>query len=362
MSASFAAAEQGLPPIFVVGYPSALGGADTELWHVLKLWRSHGLEVTLIPTWRTPPEWRRRCDTLGLRTCEIEGPAELASVPGLADAIVVSFCNDEFLRRAGDLRALGCRLVWANCMTWIFTEEERHYEQYGPFDAHVFQSRFQRENLLPTLTRYGVSPAQCHLIHGALDLADFAFRPLPHAAGEEFIVGRISRADPSKFHPDTWELFAAVPYRPFKVRVLGWSDQVQEKLGPPPSWAEALPPGGEPADQFLRSVHCLAQVNGGAQENWPRVGLEALASGTPLVVQHAWGWREMLVPEQHGLLAAEPADVPALIGRLAQNNALRGRLASAGRDRVIELTNPAELWAQWRRLFVGLRDGRRPAD
>lgn len=354
MSAAVGEAEEGLPPIFVVGYPSALGGADTELWHVLKLWRSHSLEVTLIPTWRTPPDWRRRCDALGLRTCEISGPARLASIAGLPGATVIAFCNDEFLRQAGVLRALGCRLVWVSCMTWIFAEEERHYEQHGPFDAYVFQSRFQQENLLPTLARHGVSAAQCHLIRGALDLSDFAFQALPHVAGEEFIVGRISRADPSKFHADTWQLFAAVPYRPLKVRVLGWSEQVQAKLGKPPSWAEVLPPGAEPADRFMRSVHCLAQVNGGSLENWPRVGLEALASGTPLVVQNAWGWREMLVPEQHGLLASAPGDVPALIGRLAQSNALRGRLASAGRERVIELTNPARVWAQWRRLFAGL--------
>jgi hypothetical protein len=36
--------------VFVCGYPSSLGGADTELWHVLKLWKAHGIDATLIPT------------------------------------------------------------------------------------------------------------------------------------------------------------------------------------------------------------------------------------------------------------------------------------------------------------------------
>lgn len=346
-----------LAPIFVMGYPSAVGGADTELWHVLKLWRSRGLEVTLIPTWNTLPYWRGRCDALGVRTCEVEGPGALSTVAGLAGSTVVSFCNDQFLRYAGTLRELSCRLAWAGCMTWPFTAEELHYQRHGPFDAYVFQSYFQRECLMPTLARYGVSSPQCYLIRGALDAGEFPFRPKLHATGEEFVVGRISRPDPSKFHLDTWELFASIPYRPLKVRVMGWSEQVEAKLGPPPAWAEVLAPSAEPTDQFLRSLHCLVQINGGSKENWPRVGLEALASGTPLVVEHAWGWREMICPDEHGLAAESAADIPRLVGRLANEPAFRSALARAGRKRLAELANPSELWERWQALHLACQRG-----
>lgn len=32
--------------VFVMGYPGELGGACTELWHTIKLWRQFGVEVT----------------------------------------------------------------------------------------------------------------------------------------------------------------------------------------------------------------------------------------------------------------------------------------------------------------------------
>ncbi len=41
--------------LFVCGYPGDVGGANTELWHTIKLWRRGGLDVTLIPTWKADP-------------------------------------------------------------------------------------------------------------------------------------------------------------------------------------------------------------------------------------------------------------------------------------------------------------------
>ncbi len=58
------------PPmsLFVVGYPSYVGGADTELWHTIKLWRRRGIGVNLIPTWHTPQDWRGRLEAIGANT------------------------------------------------------------------------------------------------------------------------------------------------------------------------------------------------------------------------------------------------------------------------------------------------------
>ncbi len=42
-----------------------MGGADTEVWHTVKLWRRTGLDVHLIPTWGFDDRWRARLDKLG---------------------------------------------------------------------------------------------------------------------------------------------------------------------------------------------------------------------------------------------------------------------------------------------------------
>ena len=36
--------------VFLIGYPGEMGGANTEAWHTVKLWRRYGVEVHLIPT------------------------------------------------------------------------------------------------------------------------------------------------------------------------------------------------------------------------------------------------------------------------------------------------------------------------
>jgi hypothetical protein len=106
--------------IFVAGYPSDIGGANTELWHTVKLWRRFGLDVTLLPTWEAPLEWKHRLDAIGCRTVALSPPgtggAFLDGVPGLAGSIVVSMCNTRFLAVAEQFRARGCRIVWLGCM------------------------------------------------------------------------------------------------------------------------------------------------------------------------------------------------------------------------------------------------------
>ena len=340
--------------VFVIGYPGSVGGANTECWHTIKLWRRFGLDVRLIPTWRANPEWKSRLDKLGCPTIQFP-PELLADVPGLPGSTVVSFCNDQFLAHAHRFRDLGCRIVWVGCMCWLFAAERRHYARHAPFDAYVFQSEHQMRTLAPQLRVYGVGPDRCHLIRGAFDLEEFPFQP--RSRGDQFVFGRLSRADPQKFSANTWEIYNQVAVEQKMARILGWSAAVETKLGTPPSWAECLPPGAESAPDFLASLHALVQINGGAQENWPRVGLEAMATGVPLIVQDKWGWREMVCCGETGFLCSEdPNEIAARVTRLARDEDLRLRMArNARRHLETALVDPEAIWAGWKRLFVETR-------
>ena len=112
--------------IFLVGYPGDLGGANTEAWHVIKLWRQFGIEVHLVPTWHADETWKRRLDAIGCIT-HVSSPDKVESVPGLPGAITVGFCNSEYLRVAWKLRKLSCKIVWANCMTFLFDHEKNFF-------------------------------------------------------------------------------------------------------------------------------------------------------------------------------------------------------------------------------------------
>lgn len=337
--------------VFVSGYPGDIGGANTECWHTVKLWRRFGLEVTLLPTWKAPAKWRERLEGIGCRT--VETAAErLGDVPGLAGSVVVSFCNSNFLAAAEKFRDLECRIVWVGCMTWLFAEERRHYQRRGPFEVYVFQSEHQRRQLEPQLAKYGVRSGQCHLVRGAFCADEFPFRPLAHQSGAPLVIGRISRAAEDKYSSNTWPIYRRIPH-PVRARLMAWDRRVQRKLGAPPDWAECLPAGTESPPEFLQKLHCMVQVNGGAGENWPRSGLEAMATGVPVVVQNAWGWREMIRHGQTGYLCDNDDQLAFYTAKLAYDEPLRMEIAYQARKAMEEeLAHPEVIWAGWKTLLA----------
>ncbi len=337
--------------VFVLGAPSFYGGADTELWHTLRLWRRHDVRVTLVPTWRIDLGWREKCQEIGCSVVSVRGPEELANVPGLAGSTVVSFCNGSFLESAGRIRTLGCRIVWAGCMLWVFDAERRHYEQHGPFDRYVFQSRYQRGILESELQRYGYRPERGAVIRGAFLIDEFPFRPRHHGSGERFVVGRISRADPAKYTPDTWSVYGNIDH-PVEARVMAWDRRIARKLGRCPQWAECLPANAEPSVEFLGRLHCMIQ-RGDCRENWPRSGLEAMALGVPIVAQNHSGWREMIRDGETGFLVDGPEGTSKRATQLARNESLRLEIARNARQALeSELACPDRIWQAWREVLV----------
>jgi hypothetical protein len=336
--------------LFVVGYPGDVGGANTECWHTVRLWREYGLGVTLIPTWKPSEAWQARLEKIGCRTV-CTSPCGLQSVSALPGAVVVSFCNSQFLKHADRFRALGCRIVCVGCMSWLFSEERRHYRRRGPFDHYVFQSEYQQAELQPQLAKFGVTPEQCHRIRGAFFCDEFPFAPLPHEPRTPFVIGRLSRAAADKYSAATWSVYRRITHA-VRARVMAWNDQVENKLGKPPEWAECLPVGAETAQQFFSQLHCMVPINGGAAENWPRVGLEAMASGVPIVAQNRWGWKEMIRHGRTGYLADNDDELAFYTARLAYDEDHRLRMARQAKQSLQEeLAGPDKIWEGWQGLF-----------
>jgi len=139
------------------------------------------------------------------------------------------------------------------------------------------------------------------------------------------------------------------------VRVLGWSDAVEEKLGRPPVWAETMPCGSETAQAFFASLHCLTHITGSARENWPRCGLEAMAAGVPVVAQNDFGWPEMIEHGVTGLLAGSAAEFAYCAAKLAYEEEYRLQMALAARRRLCAvLACPERIWRRWQGVFQTL--------
>lgn len=356
--------------IFVLGYPSALGGANTELWHTLKLWRWAGIEVCLVPTPSSParPEWRRRCDAIGVKTVVADpgltaiAIGQLARVPGLRNSPVVSFCDPWLWACHNQLMALGCRTVWVGCMTELSLTER--CMPVAQADCYVFQSEFQRETLAAQWAATGrPDPAAGRgvVIRGAYDFGwgcgcgvTAGPRPLrdPDAT---FTIGRLARPDPRKHSPDTWEIYGRCLHPGLRARVMGVDDAVLRRIGPPPSWGEVLPPCAEPARDFLRSLDVLCVCGAEAAENWPRVGLEAMAVGVPVVADDRGGWREMIRNGETGFLCRTQDDFAESLNSLSRDPvACAGIARAARRDLVERLASSAAIGRAWLNLFSTL--------
>jgi len=332
--------------IYVYGYPSKCGGSTTELWHTVKLWRSVGLQVRMYtPTARPDPEWRGRLDDIKAYT-----------VPDIPErSTVVAFCNTAFRADAPDLRARGCRLVYVPCMNWNWPDERIRVPPAFLFDHYVYQSNHQYQTLHPNRVKRGLDGNAATVIHGAFDPTDFPFRPKPHTPGKPFIVGRLSRAfslpgrKPAldKFPPDLWKQYESFGEN-IRARVMGWSEEIEQLCGKPPEWAEVFPQEAMSSQDFLASIHCLVPGIGCCEENWPRVGLEAMAAGVPLVVEAKGGWPEMASEASQAHSKIQQA---IIVAKLIASEDYRIMAAEMAYGRMKSLTDPAVIAKAWNQVF-----------
>jgi glycosyltransferase involved in cell wall biosynthesis len=340
--------------VFLIGYPGPVGGACTEAWHTLRLWKEGGMDVHAIPTWGACADWEMQLARIGVATDHVPSN-QLTTFAPLKDSIAVGICNEHFLRSVARLRETGCRLVWVGCMTWLFDAERSIYQQHGPFDAYVYQSAFQRELLEQELSKYGYDASRGHLIRGAFFVDEWEFRPRERAPkSEAFVVGRIARCDAQKWPSDLWQIYERINYRPLRARVMGWHSHIEAKCGSAPEWAETVSVGFEEVQPFLHGLHAYVTVNGGARENWPRVGLEAMAAGVPIVTEKRWGWLEMIDHGVSGFLGDTNEEIAQYATELAYDEKRRLEVAATARQHVEKISDPQVIWEGWQRIFAEL--------
>ena len=82
--------------VFYIGAPGPCGGANTEMGHTLAVWRRHGIDVTVVPTWGIDAATRAALEAIGCRVALVGKPENIGDVPGIAGGVVHSMCNGQF--------------------------------------------------------------------------------------------------------------------------------------------------------------------------------------------------------------------------------------------------------------------------
>ena len=172
----------------------------------------------------------------------------------------------------------------------------------------------------------------------------------------------MARPDLDKWSSNTWPIYSGIQYANKRALMLGMDDRTHGKLGASPIFADCLKPMAISVQKYLSTLHCLLPINGGARENWPRAGLEAMAAGVPIVAQNDWGWREMVEHGVTGFLGNNDCELAHYAACLAYDEELRQRIIHAARERLVsELAGREVLWAGWKHLFESVAGEKRAA-
>lgn len=279
----------------VIGHPSKLGGADTELEHQIRLWREMGIDVYICHTSgydENCKKMRAEMESIGCKYIESKSWKDLGGLD------VISFCNGRFLENLPEIKKYARSTTFVNCMTWNFNKELEMQEK-GLIDFHLYQTQHQFDRVSIKLKQFGSKYRPIFFnpyFHGE------AFPFTERNNGDLFKFGRISRGDADKYGRRQiwiWETMTA-PILKAGI-VLGWDHRAQKKLGDLPSYIFGLPEGKVSQQEFYKECDVIIMTTD-TFENLPRVGFEAMSSGSLLVVDDKGGWKVLVEDGKTGWL------------------------------------------------------------
>ena len=281
--------------LYIVGFPSLYGGAGAELYHQVRAWETLGVVLHFIPTQKNV----RKAALYGEMTERghvIHDAYDWAAIP--EDAPVISFCNEDFLTALPEIRRRTRRTVFVNCMTWLFGKEKEAMSR-GDIALFLYQNDKVRQSMAPRLRAINDDPA----------ISFITFRPYFDSSAFPYVAGK------------------------------------------PPDWVETFhDQKALPQQEFYRRCHIVLQPTD-TTENWPRIGFEAMASGSVLIVDKRGGWEQMIEHGRTGWLCESPGDFIACATKMAWEPHYREDMAAAARERGLALGGLEASQESWRQVF-----------
>ena len=156
-----------------------------------------------------------------------------------------------------------------------------------------------------------------------------------------FTVGRMSRADPLKHHPEDAVLYRRLVEEGCRVRIMGPSPALKAELGGLES-VTLLPAYAQEAHLFLQGLDCFFyRTSEKYLEPSARVVTEAMACGLPVVCHKSGGYAQWIDNGRNGFLFETQQEALELLLRLKEDRALRGKVGREARRTAEELFSDA---------------------
>jgi glycosyltransferase involved in cell wall biosynthesis len=132
---------------------------------------------------------------------------------------------------------------------------------------------------------------------------------------------------------------------------LGFDASCEEKVGKPYAWIRVANQN-ECSQQDFYSFCEIVLQSADLTENWPRVGFEAMASGSVLIVDNRGGWRRQVIHGVTGWLCDDERDFIEYAGKMAHEPELRLDMARRARLRIDELGGYDVAKKSWEDVFT----------
>lgn len=301
-----------------------------------------GVEVHICHT----GEITRECRAMNLeaRGCIYHAPRDWASLDGLH---CIAYCNGDFLKALPEIKKYARSTTFVNCMTWNF-DAEVEMQARGLIDFHLYQTQHGFERVGPKLK--GEAAYRPLFYKPYFHAADFPY--IDRRPTDAFRFGRISRPDPGKFHESQlWIYTTMTAPVPKAGLIMGWSQEVERKLCQRPDYyIAAVPPGWISAQEFYRFCDAIIMTTD-TFENLPRVGFEAMASGSVLIVDDRGGWRLQVDSGKTGWLCGDQREFQYKASRLAFEADERNRFRAAAREKLDREWGLDAAIKEWERIF-----------
>lgn len=326
----------------VIGHPSRLGGADTELDHQIRCWQAMGITVHLCHTGAL--DANARSMRMADRGCIYHEPRDWPSLAGLH---CISFCNGQFLESLPQIRRYARTTSFVNCMTWNF-ERELEMQERGLIDFHLYQTAHAFERVSRRLQSLGTyRPLHFVPYFHAADFPYFDQRP-----GDRFRFGRISRGDADKFGPRQLWIYETMTAPVLKEGlILGWDGRARARFGREPDpYIRTCPEGSISQQDFYAFCEAVIMTTE-TFENLPRVGFEAMAAGSILVVDNRGGWQLQVVDGVSGWLCADDREFVYKASRCAFEAEERAAMRTAARERLEQHWGLEAAMRSWDEVF-----------
>lgn len=268
-------------------------------------------------------------------------------------APVISFCNQEFLNSLPEIRQRSRRTIFVNCMTWLFGKEKEAMQR-GDIALFLYQNENVKTNLMPRLKALN-DDANIRFMSFRPYFDDAAFPFMGKRLSDWFGAGHISRQEDDKFSKDILKIYEYFS-SPIEKRgfFLGFDARSQAKTGEPPAWIETYHDHNDLSQQeFYHRCHIILQPTD-TTENWPRIGFEAMASGSVLIVDKRGGWEQMIEHGKTGWLCENTGDFIAYASKMAWEPHLREDIAAAARERGRKLGGMEASLESWEEVFYSL--------